>query len=106
MNIRQRIASHVAAVLIFFLPATLPKDVFMKYFPKYSFESEPMSTDISEWVQYPDGSESLRRSGWIVWTAPGGLVMVQRLEPGELSPDDARTLASALLDAAEVAEGD
>lgn len=50
----------------------------------------------------PDGK------GWIpggphrpsVWTAPGSPIMVQRIEPGDLTPDEARGVAYALLAAA------
>ncbi|WP_204338629.1 hypothetical protein, partial [Rhizobium ruizarguesonis] len=40
-----------------------------------------------------------------VWTAPGGTVMVQRIEPGDLTPEEARGIAHALLAAADYAEG-
>lgn len=45
-------------------------------------------------------------TGWVVWTArePRALIMVQRVEPGELTPNQARDLAAALLAAAEHAE--
>lgn len=43
--------------------------------------------------------------GPVVWTAPGGLVMIQRIEPGELTPAEARDLASILNAAADHAEG-
>lgn len=54
----------------------------------------------------PDGK------GWIpggphgpsVWTAPGSPIMVQRIEPGDLTPDEARGVAYALLAAARHAE--
>ena len=54
----------------------------------------------------PDGK------GWIpggphgpsVWTAPGSPIMVQRLEPGDLTPEEARGVAYALLAAAQYAE--
>ncbi|HAT6582871.1 TPA: hypothetical protein JAK83_002453 [Corynebacterium striatum] len=54
----------------------------------------------------PDGK------GWIpggphgpsVWTAPGSPIMVQRIEPGDLTSDEARKLAYALLAAANHAE--
>lgn len=54
----------------------------------------------------PDGK------GWIpggthgpsVWTAPDSPIMVQRIEPGELTPDEARGVAYALLAAAQYAE--
>lgn len=43
-------------------------------------------------------------SGPSVWTAPDGTVMVQRIEPGELTPDEARGVAYALLAAANHTE--
>ena len=54
----------------------------------------------------PDGK------GWIpggphgpsVWTAPDCPIMVQRIEPGELTPDEARGVAYALLAAANYQE--
>ncbi|MFR9910146.1 hypothetical protein ACL1HT_00785 [Corynebacterium striatum] len=54
----------------------------------------------------PDGK------GWIpggphgpsVWTAPGRPIMVQRIEPGDLTPDEARGVALVLLAAANHAE--
>lgn len=54
----------------------------------------------------PDGK------GWIpggphgpsVWTAPGSPIMVQRIEPGDLTPDEARGVAYALLAAANYSE--
>ena len=39
-----------------------------------------------------------------VWTAPGSMVMVQRVEPGDLTPEEARALAYAILAAADYAE--
>ena len=42
----------------------------------------------------------------VVWTAPGGLVMIQRIEPGDLTPAQARTFALNILAAADYAEGD
>ena len=39
-----------------------------------------------------------------VWTAPGSTVMVQRIEPGDLTPDEAREVAHALLAATNHAE--
>ena len=44
-------------------------------------------------------------TGPVVWTAPGGLVMIQRLEPGDLTPAKARDLANILNAAADYAEG-
>lgn len=54
----------------------------------------------------PDGK------GWIpggphgpsVWTAPGIPIMVQRIEPGDLTPEEARGVAYALLAAADYTE--
>lgn len=54
----------------------------------------------------PDGK------GWIpggphgpsVWTAPGSPIMVQRIEPGDLTPEEARGVAYALLAAANYSE--
>ena len=51
----------------------------------------------------PDGK------GWLpcgltgpsVWTAPGGRIMVQRVEPGDLTPAEARFFALAVLAAAQ-----
>ena len=55
----------------------------------------------------PDGKGWLLDgpTGPVVWTAPGGLVMIQRLEPGELTPAEARDLADILNAAANHAEG-
>lgn len=39
-----------------------------------------------------------------VWAAPDGLVMVQRIGPGELTPTEAREVAYALLAAAQYAK--
>ena len=40
-----------------------------------------------------------------VWTAPGGTIMVQRVEPGDLTPEEARDVAHALLAGANYSEG-
>ena len=55
----------------------------------------------------PDGKGWLLdgQTGPVVWTASGGLVMVQRIEPGELAPAQARDLANILNAAADYAEG-
>ena len=42
--------------------------------------------------------------GPIVWTEPGSPIMVQRIEPGDLTPDEARGVAYALLAAANYSE--
>lgn len=55
----------------------------------------------------PDGK------GWLpcgltgpsVWTAPGGRIMVQRVEPGDLTPVEARFFAVAVLAAAQYSKG-
>ena len=44
-------------------------------------------------------------NGPVVWTVPGGPIMVQRIEPGDLTPEEARGIAYALLAAANYAEG-
>ncbi|WP_288438853.1 hypothetical protein [uncultured Gordonia sp.] len=52
-----------------------------------------------EWVQ---GANLADRSGWVTWTAEGaGMVMLQRVEPGELTPADAADLGAALIAAAQ-----
>lgn len=64
----------------------------------------PEANDPSIFV--PDGK------GWIpggligpsVWTVPGGRVMVQRVEPGDLTPAEARFFALAVLAAAQYAK--
>lgn len=42
-------------------------------------------------------------TGPSVWTAPGGRVMVQRVEPGDLTPDEAHFFALTVLAAAQYA---
>lgn len=57
---------------------------------------------------------TLNGKGWLpqgltgpsVWTAPGGRVMVQRVEPGDLTPAEARFFALAVLAAAQYAKGE
>ncbi|MCG7261191.1 hypothetical protein [Corynebacterium guaraldiae] len=44
-------------------------------------------------------------TGPSVWTAPGGRVMVQRVEPGDLIPKEARDFAYTVLAAANYAGG-
>ncbi|MDT0223490.1 hypothetical protein [Gordonia sp. AC31] len=57
-----------------------------------------------EWVQ---GANLADRSGWVAWTAEdAGMVMLQRVEPGELTPADAADLGAALIAAAQHATGD
>ena len=50
------------------------------------------------WVLDAEGSP-------VVWTAPGFSVMIQRIEPGDLTPDQARTFALNILAAAAYSEG-
>ena len=54
----------------------------------------------------PDGKEWLPGGpyGPIVWTAPDSTVMVQRIEPGDLTPDEAHFFALAVLAAAQYAQ--
>jgi len=64
----------------------------------------PKDSDTSIFV--PNGK------GWLpggphgpsIWTAPGGTVMVQRIEPGNLTPEEAREVADVLYAAAEYSE--
>ena len=51
----------------------------------------------------PGGKEWLPGGpyGPIVWTVPGSRVMVQRVEPGDLTPDEARFFALTVLAAAQ-----
>lgn len=53
--------------------------------------------DVLEW-------ETPRDS--VVWTAPSGRIMIQRVEPGELTPDEARKFALSILAAANYAESE
>lgn len=61
----------------------------------------PEANDPSIFV--PDGKGWLLddENGPVVWTAPGGLVMVQRIEPGDLTPDEANAFALTVLAAAQ-----
>lgn len=51
----------------------------------------------------PDGKGWLLddENGPVVWTAPGGRIMVQRIEPGDLTPDEAHFFALIVLAAAQ-----
>lgn len=61
----------------------------------------------------PDYDEALAGGsrGWrtpeggIVWSAPAGRVMIQRVEPGNWTPAEARDVAGRILAAADYAEG-
>ncbi|CAB0639663.1 hypothetical protein CIP107575_00760 [Corynebacterium diphtheriae] len=44
-------------------------------------------------------------AGPTMWTAVGGRVMIQRTEPADFSPNDARRFAQALMRMADIAEG-
>ncbi|QNJ56916.1 hypothetical protein SEA_REINDEER_125 [Mycobacterium phage Reindeer] len=50
------------------------------------------------------GGPEWRYGDSVVWTAPGGNVMVQNVEPGDLHPEQARMLGAWLLAAAAKAE--
>ena len=63
-------------------------------------EAEAQGTDMSTYMDWQLGC------GGVVWTAKGGRVMVQRVEPGDLTPDDARALAQVLNEAADYSEGE
>lgn len=63
-------------------------------------EAEAAGADMSTYMDWQLGC------GGVVWTAKGGTVMVQRVEPGDLTPEDARTLAQVLNEAADYAEGE
>lgn len=58
-------------------------------------------------IAVPDGKAWLPcgLTGPSVWTAPGGRVMVQRVEPGDLTPADARFFSLAVLAAAQYSKG-
>lgn len=62
----------------------------------------PEPDDASIFV--PDGAGWQTPQDSTVWTAIGGRVMVQRVEPGNFTPGEARSLAYALLAAAKHAE--
>lgn len=62
-------------------------------------EAEAAGADMSTYLDWTLANNA------IVWTAKGGRVMVQRVEPGDLTPGDARALAQVLNEAADYAEG-
>lgn len=62
----------------------------------------PEPDDASIFV--PDGAGWQTPQDSTVWTAIGGRVMIQRVEPGNFTPSEARSLAYALLAAAKHAE--
>lgn len=61
----------------------------------------PAANDLD--IPIPDGKAWLPCGlrGPSVWTAPGGRVMVQRVEPGDLTPDEANAFALTVLAAAQ-----
>lgn len=59
--------------------------------------SDDFVSDGKEWL--PGGPH-----GPSVWTAPDSTVMVQRVEPGDLTPDEAHFFALAVLAAAQYAK--
>ena len=63
-------------------------------------EAEQGGADMSTYMEWWVADNA------VAWTAVGGRVMVQRLEPGDLTPDDARALAQVLNEAAAHAEGE
>lgn len=54
----------------------------------------------------PDGKGWLLDgpTGPVVWTSPGGPIMIQRIEPGELTPDQARAFITHILAAVHHSE--
>lgn len=65
----------------------------------------PEPNDSAIFVPNGKGWLPAEPDGPVVWTAPGGLIMVQRIEPGDLAPYEARQVAYALLAAADYSEG-
>lgn len=63
-------------------------------------EAEAQGADMSTYMDWQLGC------GGVVWTARNCPVMVQRVEPGDLTPEDARALAQVLNEAADYAEGE
>lgn len=62
----------------------------------------PAPDDASIFV--PNGAGWQTPQDSAVWTAIGGRVMIQRVEPGNFTPGESRSLALALLAAAKLAE--
>lgn len=67
-------------------------------------EDLPEANDLD--IAVPNGKAWLPCGliGPSVWTVPGGRVMVQRVEPGDLTPAEARFFALAVLAAAQYAK--
>ena len=63
-------------------------------------------------VELPEPTENGPHLEWrrlcfenaVVWTIPGGHVMIQNIEPGDLMPSNARDVAAAVLAAAGVGD--
>ena len=73
---------------------TIPADLDL---PEPNDTSLPLPT--RSWVLDAEGRP-------VVWTAPGYSVMIQRIEPGDLTPDQAHAFALNILAAAAYSEGD
>ena len=69
-------------------------------------EDLPEANDLD--IPVPNGKAWLPcgLTGPSVWTAPGGRIMVQRVEPGDLTPAEARFFALAVLAAAQYSKGE
>ena len=65
----------------------------------------PEPNDSAIFVPNGKGWLPAEPGGPVVYTTPGGLIMVQRIEPGDLAPYEARQVAYALLAAADYSEG-
>ena len=65
--------------------------------PQANDTSLPLPT--RSWVLDAEGSP-------VVWSAPGTTVMIQRIEPGDLFPAQARRFALNILAAADYCEGE
>lgn len=67
----------------------------------------PEPNDPNIFLFVPDGKDwlPLGSGDTAVWTAPGSLIMVERIEPGEFTADEARRVAYSVLAAADYSEG-
>lgn len=66
---------------------------------------KPKPNDPNIFVPNGKGWLPVGPDGPSIWTAPGGTIMVQRIEPGDLTPEEARQVAYSLLFAAEYSKG-
>ena len=64
----------------------------------------PEPNDSAIFVPNGKGWLPAEPGGPVVCATPGGLIMVQRIEPGDLAPDEARQVAYTLLAAANYSE--